>query len=61
MSGPEDEFDDETSGDPDSLVGDEDESGFDEGPDQPDPLFVADDGFDDAEDSDQEDDGEEDE
>jgi hypothetical protein len=29
-SGPEDEFDDETNGDPDSLNGEEDEEGFDE-------------------------------
>lgn len=28
--GPEDEFDDETNGDPDSLVGEEDDAGFEE-------------------------------
>ena len=48
MTGPEDCFDDETNGDPDSTVGEEDESGFDEMSDYPDePL--DDDGFDDAE------------
>ena len=30
ITGPEDEFDPETNGDPDSLTGEEDEAGFDE-------------------------------
>ena len=34
--GPEDEFDDEANGDPDSLEGEEDESGFEEMSDWPD-------------------------
>lgn len=33
--GPEDEFDDELNGDPDSLVGEEDEEGFEEMADWP--------------------------
>lgn len=49
MTGPEDEFDDETNGDPDSTVGEEDESGFDEMWDWGSPAFDEDDGFDDAE------------
>lgn len=32
VCGPEDEFDLETNGDPDSLTGEEDESGFDDMP-----------------------------
>ena len=55
IAGPEDESDDEVNGDPDSRVGEEDESGFDDGPDEPEPLFVDDDGLDDAEGSDDED------
>ena len=55
IAGPEDESDDEVNGDPDSMVGEEDESGFDDGPDEPEPLFVDDDGLDDAEGSDDED------
>lgn len=50
ITGPEDDFDDETNGDPDSLLGEEDESGFDEfASDHPDPFVEPDDGFDDAE------------
>ena len=49
IAGPEDEADVEVNGDPDSTLGEEDEIGFDDGPDEPDPLFVDDDGFDDAE------------
>jgi hypothetical protein len=56
IAGPEDEADDEVNGDPDSTLGEEDERGFDGGPDEPDPLFVDDDGFDDAEGADEEDD-----
>ena len=55
IAGPEDESDDEVNGDPDSTLGEEDESGFDDGPDEPEPLFDDDDGFDDAEGSDDED------
>jgi hypothetical protein len=61
VCGPEDEFDDETNGDPDSVVGEEDERGFDDGPDEPDELFAEDDGFDDAEASEDEGDDEDDE
>lgn len=54
MSGPEDEFDAEANGDPDSLTGEEDESGFDEfAGDQPEEAGL-DDGFDDAEGGDDE-------
>ena len=55
IAGPEDESDDEVNGDPDSMVGEEDESGFDDGPDEPEPLFVDEAGLDDAEGSDNED------
>lgn len=55
IAGPEDESDDEVNGDPDSTLGEEDESGFDDGPDEPEPLFVDDDGFDDAEGAEDED------
>ncbi len=58
IAGPEDEFDDETNGDPDSLLGEEDASGFDDGSNEPEPLFTEDDGFDDAA-GEEEDDGEE--
>ncbi len=59
IAGPEDEPDDEVNGDPDSTLGEDDERGFDDGPDEPEPLFADDDGFDDAEgEEDDEDDGE---
>ena len=45
--GPEDEFDDEANGDPDSLTGEEDDEGFEEMADYPDESGL-DDGFDDA-------------
>lgn len=65
VTGPEDEFDDETNGDPDSLVGEEDEMGFNEMVRWPEPLFAEDDGFDDADlgedDEDEEGDEEDDE
>ena len=48
MTGPLDLFDDEANGDPDSLTGEEDESGFDDDPFGPEAAFYADDGFDDA-------------
>ena len=60
IAGPEDEADDEVNGDPDSTLGEDDESGFDDGPDEPDPLFADDDGFDDAAESNEEDDETED-
>ena len=47
--GPDDEFDEETNGDPSSTLGEEAECGFDDSQDEPEPLFVEDDGFDDAE------------
>jgi hypothetical protein len=46
--GPEDEPDDEVNW-PDSTLGDDDEEGFDDGPDEPEPLFAEDDGFEDVE------------
>lgn len=57
MFGPEDEFDDEANGDPDSLVGDDDEGGFEElagWPDEP----LIDDGFEDAEEAEDDEDTE---
>ena len=48
IAGPEDESDDEVNGDPDSTVGEEDESGFDEMADWTDWQTYRDDGFDDA-------------
>ena len=58
-AGPEDEFDDETNGDPDSLLGEEDESGYEEMSGYPDEPAI-DDGFDDAEgDEDEEEDDDE--
>ena len=59
QSGPLDEPDEETACDPDSTVGDEDESGFDEMADWAEWQAVDDDGFDDAGESEDED-GEED-
>ena len=60
-TGPFDETD-EVNHDPDSLIGEEDESGFDEMADWPEWLAVPDDGFDDAgDDEDSEPDGENDE
>lgn len=60
--GPLDEFDDETNGDPDSWLGEDEEEGFDDDPDAPDEQ-LDDDGFDDAEgdDDDMGEDGDEDE
>ena len=58
--GPEDEFDDETNGDPDSLLGEEDESGFEEMADYPDEAGL-DEGFEDADVEDEGDDSEEEE
>ena len=52
ITGPLDEPDDETNNDPDSLLGDDDESGFDEMADFPD-EDVGDDGYDDAESDDE--------
>lgn len=47
--GPEDEPDDRVNGDPDSLTGEEDESGFDEMTDWPEPDFEPEDEGDDDE------------
>ena len=49
VCGSEDEADEELNGDPTSTLGEDDEEGFDDGPDEPEPLFVDDDGFEDAE------------
>lgn len=57
-AGPEDEFDDEANGDPDSCEGEEDEAGFDDDPFGVEPLFEEDDGFDDAEGSEDDEDEE---
>jgi len=59
--GPDDEFDEEANGDPDSTLGEEAECVFDDTPDEPEPLFAEDDGYDDAEgDAEEEDDDTED-
>lgn len=42
MTGPEDEFDPVVNGDPDSTCGEEDEEGFDEMADWPEPDFEPD-------------------
>lgn len=47
------DFDPEVNGDPDSLTGEDDESGFEEMADWPDEV-LADDGFEDAGESDEE-------
>lgn len=60
MSGPEDEFDEETNGDPSSTLGEEAEIEFDDSPDEPETLFAEDDGFDDAE-GDEDEDGDDEE
>ena len=49
VTGPEDEVDEEVNGDPDSTLGEDDEEGFDDDPFGVEPLFVEDDGLDDAE------------
>ena len=59
IAGPEDEFDDETNGDPDSLLGEEDDDGYEEMADYPDEPMI-DDGFDDAE-GDEDEEGDDDE
>ena len=46
--GPDDEPDVEVNGDTDSTVGEEAGCVFDDTPDEPEPLFAEDDGFDDA-------------
>ena len=46
--GPQDPFDDGANGDPDSSLGEDDETGFDDDPFGDDPQFEPDDGFDDA-------------
>jgi hypothetical protein len=60
IAGPFDESD-EVNHDPDSLLGEEDEGGFDDDSDGADPLFVEDEGFEDVEgeegDDSEEDDG----
>lgn len=43
LVGPEDEFDPEVNGDPDSTLGDDDEEGFDDDPYGDDPSFESDD------------------
>ena len=50
--GPDDERDVEVNGDPGSTLGEEAECVFDDTPDEPEPLFAEDDGYDDAEDDD---------
>ena len=61
VTGPEDEPDEEVNGDPDSTLGEDDESGFDEAFLWDDWQAYHDDGFDDAEGEDEDDDDEEDE
>ena len=50
VCGPEDEFDPQVNGDPDSTVGEEDETGFDEMADWPEPDFEPEDDGDEDED-----------
>ena len=59
VAGPEDEPDEEVNGDPTSMLGEDDESGFDEMAEWPDWQAVLDDAYDDAEGGD--DDGEDEE
>lgn len=61
MIGPEDEPDEEVNGDPDSTLGEDDEEGYDEMADFAEWLVVEDDGFDDAEGSEDDDEAGEDE
>ena len=62
VTGPEDDPDEEVNGDPDSTLGEDDESGFDEAFDWSDWQAYLDGGFDDAEgEEDDDDDAEEDE
>jgi hypothetical protein len=61
IAGPEDEVDLEVNADPDSTLGEDDESGFDDGPDEPEPLFAEDGGFEDAEGADDDEEEDEDE
>ncbi len=60
IAGPEDEFDEEVNGLPDSTLGDDDESGFDEMAGWPDEE-LDEDGFDDAGDDEEDTDTGEDE
>ena len=58
--GPLDEFDDETSGDPDSTLGEESDEGFEEMHDWGESLFVPDDGIEDFPEGDEDEEGEDD-
>lgn len=58
--GPEDEPDEEANGDPDSMLGEDGEEGFEEMADWPEEAGL-DDGFEDTEIDEDEDDGEEEE
>lgn len=55
IAGPEDDFDDEANGNPDSMTGEDDEAGFEEMADYPDETGL-DDGFEDTEVEDEADD-----
>lgn len=61
MIGPEDEPDEEVNGDPDSTLGEDDESGYDEMADFAEWQAFEDDGFDDAEGAEDDDESGEDE